>query len=88
VLGEQASQQRPAVLAWGDDPPGAGPGGRPPGTPGAGPGGRPPGTPGAGPGGRPPGTPGAGPGGRPPGTPRWLKAPLLRHGALAPLAGA
>src|SRR5689334_22421347 len=29
---------------------------------------------------------GAGPGGRPPGTPRWLKAPFLRHGALALLA--
>src|SRR5580704_16805738 len=26
------------------------------------------------------------PGERPPGTPRWLKAPFLRHGALAPLA--
>src|SRR5215472_5518078 len=25
----------------------------------------------------------ASPGGRPPGTPRWLKAPFLRHGALA-----
>src|SRR5215472_1496121 len=25
----------------------------------------------------------AGPGGRPPGAPRWLKAPFLRHGALA-----
>src|SRR5215472_19307363 len=28
----------------------------------------------------------AGPGERPPGTPRWLKAPFLRHGALALLA--
>jgi hypothetical protein len=25
-------------------------------------------------------------GGDPPGTPRWLKAPFLRHGALALLA--
>jgi uncharacterized membrane protein len=36
----------------------------------------------------PPGTPGASPGGRPPGTPRWLKAPFLRHGALALPVGA
>ena len=77
MLARRGDPRNPPV-AQGPVPPSRGLGG-------AGPGARPPWNPPVAQGPVPPsrGLGGAGPGRDPPGTPRWLKAPFLRHGALA-----